>query len=65
MRDKLYVLRVVDTRYRLLSAEELIADSKDRYISLRESYLQNREFEVHDGDPPDNDDFYDEFLDEE
>ena len=30
-----------------------------------ESYLQNRRFEIYDGDPPLDDDFLDEFLDEE
>ena len=40
-------------------------DSKDRYVTLRESYLQNRRFEIFDGDPPVEDDFYDEFLEEE
>jgi hypothetical protein len=28
---------------------------------MRESYLQNRQFEIYDGDPPADDDFYDEF----
>ena len=67
VRDRLWVLRTIDVRHRLLSLEELIQDSKDPYVSLRESYLQNREFQVYDGDPPveDDDEFYDEFLDEE
>ncbi len=67
VRDKLVVLRIVDTRARLLSLEQLLQDSKDPYVTLRESYLQNREFEVYDGDPPldDDDEFYDEFLEEE
>lgn len=63
VRDKLWVLRGIDLRAGLLSAEALIADSKDRYITLRESYLQNREYEVYDGDPPIDDDFYDDFED--
>ena len=67
VRDRLWVLRTIDVRHRLLSLEELIQDSKDPYVSLRESYLQNRVFEIYDGDPPieDDDEFYDEFLDEE
>ncbi|MCH7834233.1 MAG: VacJ family lipoprotein, partial [Proteobacteria bacterium] len=64
-RDRVYVLRTIDVRARLLPAEKLIEDSQDPYITLRESYLQNRLYEVHDGDPPEDDDFYDEFLDEE
>jgi len=65
VRDKLYVLRLIDLRYRLLSIEELLADSKDPYVTIRESYLQNREYEVYDGNPPEDDDFYDDFMDEE
>ena len=65
VRDKVYVLRAIDLRARLLTAEKLVEDSQDPYITIRESYLQNRLFEVHDGDPPEDDDFYDEFLDEE
>jgi len=63
VRDKLYVLRVIDLRYRLLAADKFLEDSTDPYITLRESYLQNREYEIYDGDPPEDDDFYDEFLD--
>jgi phospholipid-binding lipoprotein MlaA len=60
-RDKLMVLQIIDLRQSLLSAEKFLEDSKDPYITLRESYLQNREYEVHDGDPPDDDDFYEDF----
>ena len=63
VRDPLYVLRVIDLRQRLLSAEGLIEDSQDPYITLRESYLQNRNYVIHDGDPPIDDDFYDDFED--
>ena len=64
VRDPLYGLRLIDLRYRLLAAEKLLEDSKDPYVTVRESYLQNREFEIHDGDPPDDDEFFEEFLDE-
>jgi len=67
VRDRLWGLRAIDLRHRVLSLEELMEDSKDPYISLRESYWQNRQFQIHDGNPPieDDDEFYDEFLDEE
>ena len=65
VRDKVNVLRIVDMRYRLLSAEQLLEDSRDPYVTLRESYLQNREFEVYDGNPPEDDDYFDEFFDED
>ncbi len=65
VRDKLTVLRIIDLRYRLLAVDKLLEGSKDRYITLRESYLQNREYEVYDGYPPEDDAFLDEFLDDE
>ena len=66
VRDPLYVLRIINLRARLLSLDDLLEDSADPYITLRESYLQNREFEIYDGDPPaDDDDLFDEFLEDE
>jgi len=65
VRDRVYALRMIDLRARLLTADKFLEDSKDPYITLRESYLQNRQYGIHDGDPPDYDDFYGEFLDEE
>ena len=63
VRDKLYILRIIDLRAQLFTAERFLEDSKDPYITLRESYLQNRQFEIYDGDPPVDDDFYDDFDD--
>lgn len=66
VRDRLYVLRVIELRARLLPLEDLLKDSKDPYVTLRESYLQNTRFEIYDGNPPTEDyDLYEEFLDEE
>jgi phospholipid-binding lipoprotein MlaA len=65
VRDKLYILRLIDVRHRLFAAEKLFADSPDLYLTIRESYLQRRQYLIHDGDPPVDDDFYDDFLDEE
>jgi len=65
VRDKLQVLRIIDLRSRLLVTEKFLEDSKDPYITLRESYLQNREYVIHDGNPPEDDAFFDEFMDEE
>jgi len=65
VRDKLYVVRLIDLRYQLLTADKFLEDSKDPYITMRESYLQNREYEIYDGDPPVEDDFFDEFLEED
>jgi phospholipid-binding lipoprotein MlaA len=66
VRDKLYVLRLINLRARLLPLEDMLEDSADPYVTLRESYLQNRKFEIYDGDPPaEDDDLFDEFLEEE
>jgi len=67
IRLSLWFLRLVDVRSRLLPLEELMKDSSDPYVTMRESYLQNRDFQIYDGDPPttDDDEFYDEFLEEE
>jgi phospholipid-binding lipoprotein MlaA len=46
-RNQVLVGRVIDNRVQLLQAEELI--SGDRYIFLRDAYLQRREFLVKDG----------------
>ena len=65
VRDKLAVLRLIDLRYRLFAIDRLLEGSKDKYITTRESYLQNREYEVYDGYPPEDDAFLDEFLEDE
>lgn len=65
IRDKIYILRLIDVRQRLFTAEKLLVGSQDRYLSVREAYLQNREYLIYDGDPPVDEDFYDEFLDED
>jgi len=68
VRDKIYGLRAIDLRMRLLTAETLLEDSKDPYLTLRESYLQNRRFQVYDGNPPsteEEEDLFQEFFEEE
>jgi len=65
VRDRLYALRLIDLRARLLTVDKLLEDSKDPYITIRESYLQNRIYQIYDGDPPDDDDFYDDFEEED
>lgn len=70
VRDKVWLLRVVDLRYRLLSADSILNDSQDPYIAVREAFRQNRTFRIYDGDPPSDEeyyegDFFDEFFEEE
>lgn len=66
VRDRLYVLRLINLRANLLPLEDVLKDSADPYVTLRESFLQNREFAIYDGNPPtDEDEFFDEFLEDE
>ena len=51
------VLRVVNQRANLLNASQLLEDAAfDKYSFLRDSYLQRRFNQVHDGNPPRRDD---------
>ena len=45
-------MEVIDARASLLSAEKLI--SGDKYVFIRNAYLQNREFKVKDGQVEDD-----------
>jgi phospholipid-binding lipoprotein MlaA len=63
-RRAIFGLRIINLRARFLSVEKYVEDSFDRYIAIRESYLQHRQFEIHDGNPPVDEDFYDDFLEE-
>ena len=65
VRDRLYALRVIDLRSRLLVADKMLDESEDPYITLRESYLQNRLFKIYDGNPPQDEEFLDDFFDDE
>jgi phospholipid-binding lipoprotein MlaA len=51
-RNVLRGANVVDTRASLLDAERMV--SGDKYIFIRNAYLQNREFRVRDGDVEDD-----------
>ncbi|MEQ9727319.1 MULTISPECIES: VacJ family lipoprotein [unclassified Pseudomonas] len=51
-RNVLRGVNVVDTRASLLDAERMV--SGDKYIFIRNAYLQNREFRVRDGDVEDD-----------
>jgi phospholipid-binding lipoprotein MlaA len=64
VRNSLYGLSLVDGRARLLDAEELITG--DRYIFVRDAYLQQRAFFVNDGVVEDDfSDFGDDVWEEE
>jgi len=62
VRSKVWALRVIDLRYRLLSADSVLEESQDPYIALREAFRQNRDFRIYDGDPPGDEEFYDDEM---
>lgn len=67
VRDKVWFVRLVDLRYRLIAADAILDESQDPYVTVREAYRQNRTFRIYDGEPPtdDEEDFYDgELFDE-
>ncbi len=64
VRSKVWGLRLVDLRYRLLAVDSLLEDSPDPYITVRESYMQNRTFRIYDGDVPEEETYEDELFDE-
>ena len=59
VRDKVYLVRAIDLRARLLSAEELLMKGAyDPYIRIREAYLQRRKYLIADGEMPEDEDPY-------
>ncbi len=58
-------VQVVHGRSNLLAAEELMPQSGDRYLFLRDAYLQRREYLVNDGAVPEEDPFLDDDYDED
>ncbi len=57
-----WVLEKAHVRIRLMEQESLIKDSNDPYILVRDVWLQNREFNIYNGDPPPPD--YEALLEE-
>ena len=49
VRDKVYLVRLIDVRARLLSVGAHAEDAYDPYIRIREAFLQHRQAEVNDG----------------
>ena len=45
-------LNALDTRARFLPLEETLAQTYDRYAFIRDAFLQQRRFQVYDGNPP-------------
>ena len=54
-RNSMAALGLVETRAALLPADRLLQDALDKYLLLRDAYLQRRRSQVYDGTPPDED----------
>ena len=64
-RNILFALNLVNTRAELMVVEENAKElSRDRYVFIREAYLDNREFKVNDGQLSTNEELYDDLEDE-
>jgi phospholipid-binding lipoprotein MlaA len=56
-RNTLYGIGAVDLKSKLLEFDDLADQAAiDRYVFIRRSYLQRREYQVYDGNPPKKDD---------
>ena len=55
----------VQARASLLVVSKQIDEAFDPYLFLREAYLQNREYLIYDGNPPEDDEYFDDFEDED
>lgn len=63
VRNSLIVTHTIDTRARLLGAGEVLDEAAlDVYSFKRDAYLQKRRYDIHDGNPPQDEERYD--LDE-
>ena len=58
----LWIVRGIDTRARFLSQDAELQGAYDPYVLMRDVWLQNRQYQIYDGDPPMMD--YDLYLDD-
>lgn len=59
----LYIFRGIDTRARYLDQDAELNDAFDPYVLMRDVWIQNRQYQIYDGDPPMMD--YDLYLDDD
>ena len=57
----LYIFRGIDTRARYLDQDAELNEAYDPYVLMRDVWMQNRQYQIYDGDPPMMD--YDLYLD--
>ena len=64
-RNGLFALNLINTRAELMQLEEKVKElSRDRYVFIRDAYLDRREFLVNDGEISIDDDLYEGLEDE-
>jgi phospholipid-binding lipoprotein MlaA len=56
----IYGINLLDLRYRLLAIDSQLEDALDEYAFVRDAYLMRRKYQVYDGNPPEEDDMYDD-----
>ena len=59
----LYIVRGIDTRARYLDQDAELNEAYDPYVLMRDVWIQNRQYQIYDGDPPMMD--YDLYLDDD
>lgn len=59
----LLIFRGIDTRARYLDQDEELNTAYDPYVLMRDVWMQNRQFQIYDGDPPMLD--YDLYLEDD
>lgn len=59
----LWIWRGIDTRARYLEQDSELQEAYDPYVLMRDVWMQNRQYQIYDGDPPMMD--YDLYLDED
>ncbi len=59
----LWIWRGIDTRARYLEQDSELQEAYDPYVLMRDVWMQNRRYQIYDGDPPMMD--YDLYLDED
>jgi len=65
VRDKLWALNIIDIREGLIGADAALDNALDPYLALRDAYYQNRRSLIYDGDPPLDDELFEEEFNEE
>ncbi len=63
VRGKLFIAWTIESRQALLGVDDVVRESFDPYLFIREAYIQNRRFLINDGNLPDGG-FDDEFSDD-